>query len=101
MLATSPARWFATPATADTPFGRRLLRDLADADPVGYAACCDARAMFDIRGDLRRISAPTLVVGGVHDVATPVTHAQELVGGIATPPWTVHTEGASGGPPLD
>lgn len=33
--ATSPARWFATPATADTPFGRRLLRDLADADPVG------------------------------------------------------------------
>jgi hypothetical protein len=83
LLATSPARWFATPATANTPFGRRLFRDLAAADPVGNAACCDAQAMFDMRGDLRPISVPTLVVGGVLDVATPVTYAQELVAGIA------------------
>jgi hypothetical protein len=83
LLATSPARWFATPATANTPFGRRLFRDLAAADPVGNAACCDAQAMFDMRGDLRRISVPALVVGGVLDVATPVTYAQELVAGIA------------------
>jgi 3-oxoadipate enol-lactonase len=83
LLATSPARWFATPATADTPFGRGLLRNLADADPVGYAACCDALATYDVRGDLRRISAPTLVVGGVYDVATPVPHAREIASGIA------------------
>jgi pimeloyl-ACP methyl ester carboxylesterase len=126
LLATGPARGFATPATANTPFGRRLLRNLADADPVGYAACCDALAMFDKRGDLRRISAPTLVVGGVHDVATPVRHAQELVVGIAHATLetldTAHlavedpralravlrahlarvdTQGASGVPPLD
>ncbi|MFF4350256.1 alpha/beta fold hydrolase [Streptomyces sp. NPDC001530] len=78
LLETSPSRWFATAAFANTPFGRRLLGNLADADPVGYAACCDALAAYDLRPDLARITAPALVVGGSHDTATPVEHAQEL-----------------------
>ncbi|MEV0185962.1 alpha/beta fold hydrolase [Streptomyces sp. NPDC050625] len=83
LLATSAGRWFATAATADTPFGRRLLGNLADADPAGYAACCDALAAYDLRADLSRISAPTVVVGGSHDAATPVEeHARELAEGI-------------------
>lgn len=79
LLAASPPRWFATAAAADTPFGRKLLGNLADVDPVGYAACCDALAGYDVRGDLAEVTAPTLVVGGSHDVATPVEHALELV----------------------
>lgn len=82
LLATSPGRWFADPRTATTPRGRALLRALADADPVGYAACCDALATYDVRPDLARIAAPTLVIGGAHDLVTPVHHAQELAGGI-------------------
>ncbi|WP_461075185.1 alpha/beta fold hydrolase [Streptomyces deserti] len=82
LLATSPDRWFADPRTATTPRGRALLKGLADADPAGYAACCDALAAYDIRPGLARIKAPTLVIGGAHDLATPVHHAQELASGI-------------------
>lgn len=82
LLVSSPGRWFAEPHTAEQPLGRALLRNLADADPVGYAACCDALAAYDLRSDLARITAPTLVVGGIHDVATPLHHAQELADGI-------------------
>ncbi|WP_051821426.1 alpha/beta fold hydrolase [Streptomyces sp. SCSIO 75703] len=82
LLATSPERWFADAATADTAFGRRLLGTLAEADPAGYAACCDALAVLDLRPDLGRITAPTLVVGGGADTATPPEHARELAGSI-------------------
>ncbi|WP_234343199.1 alpha/beta fold hydrolase [Streptomyces fulvoviolaceus] len=82
LLAAVPDRWFTTAAFAETAFGRRLLGNLADADPVGYAACCDALAALDLRPDLARITAPTLVVGGSHDTATPLEHAQELAQGI-------------------
>ncbi|MGW6142907.1 alpha/beta hydrolase [Streptomyces sp. NPDC055140] len=59
------------------------MRDLAETDPVGYAACCDALAAYDLRSDLARITAPTLVVGGSLDIATPLDHARELADGIA------------------
>ncbi|MFJ3776298.1 alpha/beta fold hydrolase [Streptomyces sp. NPDC090075] len=82
LLETSPGRWFGPADFADTAFGRRLLRNLADTDPVGYAACCDALAAYDLRRDLARISPPTLVVGGTLDTATPLEHARELAQGI-------------------
>lgn len=80
LLRTSPARWFADPATARTPRGRALLDSLAATDPAGYAACCDALAGYDVRAELSAVQAPTLVVGGTHDVATPMEHARELAG---------------------
>jgi 3-oxoadipate enol-lactonase len=82
LVETSRSRWFATADFAGTPFGSRLLGNLADADPVGYAACCDALAGYDLRPDLAAISAPTLVVGGSLDAATPLEHARELAEGI-------------------
>ncbi|MEU4893231.1 alpha/beta fold hydrolase [Streptomyces sp. NPDC044780] len=82
LLTAMPGRWFADPATAETPVGKELLRDLATTDPAGYAACCDALARYDLRGELARIGAPTLVLGGVHDLATPLDHARELAEGI-------------------
>ncbi|MFE7129283.1 alpha/beta fold hydrolase [Streptomyces sp. NPDC057638] len=91
VVATAPGRWFAGSGTAGTPLGRALLRDLATADPTGYAACCDALAAYDLRPRLGRITAPTLVVGGLLDTATPWEHAQELGAGI--PRATVETIG--------
>ncbi|MFB7085147.1 alpha/beta hydrolase [Streptomyces sp. NPDC056296] len=82
-MPTTPARWFADPRASDTFLGRALLRSEAEADPAGYAACCDALADFDMRGDLHRITAPTLVIGGRRDTATPLDHAHQLVDGIA------------------
>jgi 3-oxoadipate enol-lactonase/4-carboxymuconolactone decarboxylase len=82
LLEVSAKRWFADPATALTPLGRTLLADLAQADPGGYAACCEALAGFDARAQLGRIAAPTLVVAGRQDPVTPPEHARELADGI-------------------
>lgn len=81
IAATAPARWF-TPAFADTGTARDLVADHLAADPAGYAACCDALAALDLRGDLGRVAAPTLVVAGRQDTATPPVHARELADGI-------------------
>ncbi|MFB7575969.1 alpha/beta fold hydrolase [Streptomyces sp. NPDC056165] len=82
LLVTSPGRWFASETSARTRLGSRLLGNLAEADPAGYAACCDALATYDLRRELPGITTPTLVVGGSHDVATPPAHAQALAEGI-------------------
>ncbi|MFE9438382.1 hypothetical protein ACFYO2_05130 [Streptomyces sp. NPDC006602] len=83
VLDSSPARWFADRATtARTPLGSALLQDLAGADAHGYAACCDALAQYDLRESLALISAPTLVIGGTEDTATPSHHAEELAAGV-------------------
>lgn len=47
-------------------------------DPDGYAACCAALAHADLRDEVARIAAPTLVVAGEHDVATPLQDAEWL-----------------------
>jgi 3-oxoadipate enol-lactonase/4-carboxymuconolactone decarboxylase len=84
LLTTSPGRWFADPhATADTTLGRALLSDLATADPEGYARCCEAVAEHDIAAGLGEIRAPTLVVQGRQDPATPPPHGRALADGIA------------------
>jgi 3-oxoadipate enol-lactonase/4-carboxymuconolactone decarboxylase len=67
---TAPSRWF-TPAFARSPAADELVADQRAADPAAYAACCDALAAFDLRAELPRITAPTLVVAGREDTATP------------------------------
>jgi 3-oxoadipate enol-lactonase len=42
--------------------------------PEGYAGCCEAIAAMDLRPVLRSVSAPTLVVAGAEDPATPPWH---------------------------
>jgi pimeloyl-ACP methyl ester carboxylesterase len=52
-------------------------------DPEGYAACCEAVAGHDLRAGLAKIQAPTLVIAGEQDLATPPEHGREIVAGIA------------------
>ncbi|MYT28031.1 MULTISPECIES: 3-oxoadipate enol-lactonase [unclassified Streptomyces] len=79
---TAAGRWF-TPAFATTPEATALVEALrTDVSAEGYAACCDALAAFDLRTALHRIGAPTLVVAGRADPATPPAHARELADGI-------------------
>ncbi|WP_326699056.1 4-carboxymuconolactone decarboxylase [Streptomyces sp. NBC_01754] len=75
-------RWF-TPGFAGEPAALALVEDMRAADPGAYATLCEAVASYDVRGDLARITAPTLVVAGREDPATPVAHARELADGIA------------------
>ncbi|MFC8661976.1 alpha/beta fold hydrolase [Streptomyces sp. NPDC057199] len=94
LLEVTPGRWFADPDTAESSVGHALLQDLAAADPDGYAACCDILAAYDVRRDLERVTAPTCVMGGIHDTATPLSHATELAdaipGATLTPMATGH-----------
>jgi 3-oxoadipate enol-lactonase len=71
-------RWF-TPGHTDTQGAREML---SRVDPEGYAACCEALAAFDVRDRLGEVRAPTLVIAGAEDIATPLDHAETLAQGI-------------------
>jgi 3-oxoadipate enol-lactonase len=72
-------RWLTPGFAAEHPAARAKLRAmLTAADPEGYAACCGAIERMDLRDDLGRITAPTLVISGAGDLATPVEH-QRLI----------------------
>jgi 3-oxoadipate enol-lactonase/4-carboxymuconolactone decarboxylase len=80
---SAPDRWF----PPDAPIrGSALARELIAAhrgvDPAAYAGCCDAIADLDLTGALARITAPTLVIGGRLDRATPPAHARELADAV-------------------
>lgn len=79
------ARWI-TPALAarDPELVARLTAMLQSTDPESYARCCEAIAVMDLRADLARIGAPTLVIAGADDDAIPVEHARTIAEGIAT-----------------
>ncbi len=55
---------------------------LVRTPPEGYAGCCEAIGAMDLQADLGRIAAPTLVLAGLADQATPPAHAQRIVAGI-------------------
>ncbi|MEU8111150.1 3-oxoadipate enol-lactonase [Micromonospora sp. NPDC048947] len=77
------ARWFTTGFAAARPEVVATHRAMLTETPsAGYAACCEAIAAMDLRPDLGRVAAPTLVIAGADDPATPVEHAREIVGRI-------------------
>jgi len=74
-------------AIADTVIAAWLTADYREREPQitarlkamllatpaqGYVACCEALSKLDQRDLLPRITAPTLVIAGRHDMATPV-----------------------------
>jgi 3-oxoadipate enol-lactonase len=71
------ARWF-TPAFTDTrpAVVERIGRILISTPREGYAGCCEAIADMDLRADLLKIEAPTLVIAGGEDPATPPAHGR-------------------------
>jgi 3-oxoadipate enol-lactonase len=58
-------------------------RMVAKNDPAGYAGCCLAIAGMDQTGTLGDIRAPTLVIVGDADPATPVEHARQIADSVA------------------
>ncbi|MFD5280119.1 bifunctional 3-oxoadipate enol-lactonase/4-carboxymuconolactone decarboxylase PcaDC [Streptomyces rubrogriseus] len=74
---SADARWFTPGFTVP-----RLVRDHREADPGAYAACCDALAAFDLRERIGEISAPTLLVAGREDPATPPSHLREIADAV-------------------
>ena len=75
MAAVSQAvvdRWFTAGYIASHPEQIALMRQVMERIPVeGYAGCCAAIRDMDQRDAIAAIRAPTLVIAGTHDVATP------------------------------
>jgi 3-oxoadipate enol-lactonase len=74
-------------AVADTVIAGWLTADFREREPriaenlkamllatpaQGYIACCEALSTLDQRDLLPRITSPTLVIAGRHDIATPL-----------------------------
>ena len=76
-------RWF-TPAfrARDPATVARFVTTVAGLDPQGYAGCCEAIAAMDQRSSLGRISAPTLVIAGAEDPATPPWHGARIASAV-------------------
>jgi 3-oxoadipate enol-lactonase len=78
------SRWLTPGYAAEHPdLVARLEAMIATADDEGYAACCEVVAALDLREDLARISAPTLVISGWEDPALPPPHQKLIADGIA------------------
>ena len=76
------SRWF-TPAFRPDPRVAALRKDFLAIDPAGYAACCLAIDAMDLRPGLAAITAPTLIIAGADDPATPPAMSEALRAGIA------------------
>jgi 3-oxoadipate enol-lactonase len=78
------ARWF-TPTFANAhPDVIERMRGILTATPrEGYASCCEAIADMDLIDDLAAITAPTLVLAGSDDPATPPEHGRRIASLIA------------------
>jgi 3-oxoadipate enol-lactonase len=84
MASVSPAvigRWFTPGFAGRAPSVVSDFRaELEGTDPVGYAGCCEAIAEMDLRESLPGIAAPTLVLAGADDPATPPEHGAAIAG---------------------
>jgi 3-oxoadipate enol-lactonase len=76
-------RWFTPTFRQAAPDQVKRAVAMLEATPdEGYAGCCEALAAMDLRPDLAAITAPTLVIAGGDDPATPPRHAEAIVAGI-------------------
>ncbi|WP_415953744.1 4-carboxymuconolactone decarboxylase [Streptomyces sp. KLOTTS4A1] len=80
---SSPERWF-TPgfAAAQPAITEWAVQMVRSTDPGCYIAACEALAAFDVRAELGRVGAPTLVLVGSEDQVTGPDEARTLVAGI-------------------
>ena len=77
-------RWLTPAFAAAHPEVRAHARAMLLASPpVPYAACCGAIERMDLLDVLPKITAPTLVIAGADDPATPPEgHADLIAAGI-------------------
>ena len=70
-------RWFTPEFRASRPEAHHWAKEMLRAtDPEGYAGCCEAIRDMDLSERLGRIRAPTLVISGADDPATPPEHGE-------------------------
>ena len=80
MVAAGAAdRWFTHAFRQKAPeVVEALCHQLTHTDAEGYAACCEALAAADLRGEVGQIPLPTLIIAGESDPVTTVGDAHFL-----------------------
>ena len=72
-------RWFTAPYRENHPVEMERIRAMVAATDVrGYVACCAALRDTDLRSEVAAITAPSLVISGTHDPATPPSDGKAL-----------------------
>jgi 3-oxoadipate enol-lactonase len=75
----APGRWFTEAFRAAHPDVVFHHREMLMSCPTdGYAGCCAVLRDTDLRGEIARITAPALVIAGVHDPVTPPADAEAI-----------------------
>ncbi|MCI2418266.1 3-oxoadipate enol-lactonase [Saccharopolyspora sp. K220] len=83
MVEPSLPRWFTAELAGRADIVEKFGGMLAAADDEGYAGCCEAIASMDLLPKLAEITAPTLVIAGAEDPATPPEHAERIAASVA------------------
>jgi 3-oxoadipate enol-lactonase len=72
-------RWVTPGFAAAHPDAVARLRAMLLATPAeGYAGCCRVLGAVDLEDDLAAVRAPTLVIAGADDPATPPDHGERI-----------------------
>jgi 3-oxoadipate enol-lactonase len=78
------ARWFTPGYAARQPDRVAEMRAMFAATPSeGYAGCCEALAVMDLRPHLAAIRATTLLIAGGDDPAIPPEHSHRIAAEVA------------------
>jgi 3-oxoadipate enol-lactonase len=76
-------RWFTPAFLQERPPAVDRLDAILRATPAeGYAGCCEAIRDMDLTDRLASITAPTLVMAGADDPATPPLHGQAIANSV-------------------
>jgi 3-oxoadipate enol-lactonase len=79
IVPTTIERWFTSRFISEAPEEIAAVRMmLLNTPPQGYAACCEAIRDADLTALASRAKAPTLVISGSHDPATPAAQGRLL-----------------------
>lgn len=77
---TAASRWFTDRFIQAKPNVVKTMREnLSTGSAQGYANCCEALAMADLRENLKNAKVPMLVIGGEQDPVTTVEDAKAMV----------------------
>ena len=80
ILDTAASRWFTDRFIQAKPnVVKTMSENLSTGSAQGYANCCEALAMADLRENLKNAKVPMLVIGGEQDPVTTVEDAKAMV----------------------
>ena len=83
IASTAATRWFTKGfIKKNAKIVDQLSHNLAQGSPEGYASCCEALAVADLRDQIQGINIPVLVIAGSKDPVTTIKDGQYMVNNI-------------------